>query len=114
MMENQIPDEDFERSFDLCSANDYVTSDSLANCLPESLVLEDDDSRRRFIFKSWEIVDQDSEEKLDFIEWKSYLFALGFAKYESFWTIFLTGFQFRSYKIWIRGASIGPVFVKSC
>ena len=82
MMEKQIPNEDFKLSFELCSESnsDFVTSESLAGCLPESLLLEDDDSRRRFIFKSWESVDQDSDEKLDFIEWKSYLFALGFVK----------------------------------
>ena len=79
-MENQIPSEDFKLSFELCSNDDFVTADSLANCLPESLLIEDDDSKRRFIFKSWESVDQDSDEKLDFIEWKSYLFALGFVK----------------------------------
>ena len=82
MMEKQIPNGDFKLSFGLCSENnnDFVTSESLADCLPESLLLEDDDSRRRFIFKSWESVDQDSDEKLNFIEWKSYLFALGFVK----------------------------------
>merc|ERR1711976_463442 len=81
-MKNQIPSKDFKPSFELCSDGEYATRETMLECFPFDLQNNESSTSKNFIFNSWESIDQDLDGKLDFTEWKGYLFALGYINFK--------------------------------